>query len=91
MNPKNSIKDRKQPVAGWHFVALGGVVVAVAMFIALPTWSAMSAEVISGQRSDTEVGGRQADKLAREHGAWLREAHSKTHRNADVQPLPAQF
>jgi hypothetical protein len=91
MNPKNSIQDRKRPIAGWHFIAVAGVFAAVATFFAFPTESAKSAEVISGPRSDTDAGSREAETHARDYRAWLRDAHSKTHRDAEAQPLPDQF
>jgi len=91
MRPEHPTHDSKQRVAGWHFVAVGGMAIAAAALLALPTWSAMPGAGMSGQATEVDAGAKQAEMLAQQHGAWLRDAHGKAHLKAEAQPLPPQF
>ena len=91
MSPQDSTRDSKRSIAGWHFVVVGAVAVAAATLIALPTWSAMPGEATAAATESDALGARQADQLAQQHGAWMREAHQKANGAAEAQPLPAQF
>lgn len=106
MKVKENINANGQTVPAWRTVGRAAVVTALAAIIYLVVWSPTSAEVTQGERNSPEIelggaslaGGsehdgraKEADRRARDHGEWLRAAHSKVAVTAEEQPLPSQF
>jgi hypothetical protein len=103
MEALESIHARQPKVPVWHTVARAAVVVAVGGILLLPMWSPSSVEVAANPpnssaslfnvsslmgTSSAEARRTEGDRLASEHGIWLRDAHRHA---TQVQALPEQF
>ena len=106
MEPKKHIHAAETSAHLRHTVAGAGAVIAAAAIILLPLWAPTSEEVMAGEQASLgslfeaasfvtghgdESRARQAERLAREHGTWLRDAHGWVNAPSEDQPLPPQF
>lgn len=106
MEAKENIQANGRTVPAWRTIGRAAVATALASTTFLAVWSPTSAGVTQAERSSSEIvlgsaflaGGsdhndraREADRLARDQGEWLRAAHGKVAITAEEQPLPPQF